>query len=351
MSIEELHIDFLSKYQRQGYYQLGSFEKDEIDWLLNEAQLVRINQILRGDNGRNGESNFDRVVNKYDVLENLIVLDSPIVTYVKTNTTVEGKLPGNYLEYVGSRSAITCAKTLMQGYISNNKMLIETYPYTKLELYITLLSGSPIKVYNLLDTIEIKNVISDVDAFFYMKRQILDTFNNYGVGLRASFSGDNFLHIECDTKIYNVRMLTMKYHDGSIDGQRTSAAYGKNNTFLYRERATKLVPNKLINHEQHNDIFANPYARPAINNNIIEIAGGVIYSHHEAKVGVTNVNLDYIRMPRMISHRTKQSSELGSSYGAKYHYASQISDIAVKLAVMRNGVPNEGALNIDLITT
>jgi len=348
MTIEELHIDFLSKFQRQGSYDFGAFEKDEIDWLLNEAQLTRIHQILEG---RNSETNFDRVVNKYDVLENLIVRDSPIIAYIKNTTTVEARLPGNYLEYVGSRNVVGCDKALKGSYLSNVKFMIEDKPYTKFTVYLTARGYNPICVYNLTDALLIRDVIVDADSMFYMKRHVLDAINNLNPAIRASLSSDNFIHVEADSNAFALRSATAEFHDGIIPGQRFSHAYGKNNTFSYMTAGTTIVPNHLINHQGRNAIFANPYARPNSNNHVVEIAGGTMFISHPAKSNVTSVNLDYIRAPRSISHRTRVSVELGSTYGAKYHYGSQIVDIAVKLAAMRIGSPVEGVLHVDSLTT
>ena len=340
-----MHIDFRTKFQRQGSYDFGTFTEDEIDLALNEAQLDLIRNYLRNKDKTKG---FEADTITYTDLENLVVRDYTLYPYIVNDKKVGIELPQNFLEYIESRSLITCDNQT-RGYQQYSiKFLVPIIPIISLDINISSRESPNLPIFSLSNSLNLVSLLNDVDTYYYLKNIILDSINNIREGINVVYEGKGIYKITGNAD-FLLKRLSLKYKDSNnIEFRYEYNPTGTSGVLLYSGLADVEVANRLVPHEDLNYVLQNPYSRPSSTNNVVEIAGGKLYNIHQTNKGVKSIDLDYIRNPKMISIRNDQTTELGSTYGTKNAIAARIVDMAVLTMALRVGGANaQGVVSIN----
>ena len=332
-----MHIDFRTSFQRQGSYDFGTFSEDEIDLALNEAQINLIRGYLRNKDKQKG---FEANSITYTDLENLIVRGYTLYPYIINDKKVGIELPQNFLEYIESRSVITCDIQTRAYQQLSIKFLVPVIPITDLSINISSREIPNFSICNLSDTINLTSLLADVDTYYYLKNFILDSINNVKQGINATYEGKGIYKVTCDSS-FLLKRLNLKYKNANgIEFKYDYMPTGVSGVLFYSGKDEVEIPNRLVAHEDINYIVQNPFSRPSAINNVVELAAGKLFNLHKPDKGIKTINLDYIRNPKMISLRNDQTTELGSTYGSKNAIATRIVDLAVYTIALRIGGAN-----------
>ena len=339
MTALEAHIKVLQGVQNVAGYRENMFRKEEIDMHLSHNQRRLVHEIV--------DKKFDDTQTARDIIRPLYVKNYKLPTYVPEVTeqlyedyAVYGMFPGNYLHLISSRSKvitstdskycadITSLKTsaLYQtveektGAVSIPTPTATSAPYYYKATVSLTISGTVTPVLVVSDNLGINSPKSS----FYLVNYILDYFSYPGVEVYFTFYRDQIapgklIFVTSDPNITAVTLSFLKA-DGSQDSSTTvnltSTAYKKYASITvtnFPGKTTNVADNVNKEIDQLYTEGVNSFYGTRKTNPKSVVAGNVLIAYESKTFIISELVMDYVRMPRQVSINLSQGIELAGN--------------------------------------
>jgi hypothetical protein len=339
MLVQEMHIDFDIKFQKIDSNNIDTFLPQEKDWLLNIAQL----RFIRKHGKRNlnklkegGEDSFTRYEDFNELIKRV-----DLATTVQDGY-VDSVLPYDFFDYRnGSTKSFYDCNGITSSVTSNsNKIFIVDFAdsvsvgnkFVNFRLdYIVDYTGTPVltPLYSINDyDLNYGNPFTSNEEKFLIVNHVLEVVNNSGlIEVRWENYGDtykpnSFIFITNDLTIDAIRISYDAVSNDKLTTVNNYDSYSDNNNVIVKNN----VALRLVETEDLFDALNHPYAKTIYNSPITTLRDGKIQVYNSEKFIINNIQIDYIRKPRMISLSLNQSCEISESRH------DVIVDFAVQLA-------------------
>lgn len=335
MTIQEAHIDFITKLRENASYAYGDWRPEEIDSLLYEHQLRFIRDVL--NNRPNSLGGFQDYQGRTDEIQNLIRSRS-LPAYYEDDRYYLTYLPGDYFALIEDSSQVckTCnsvsglagTKDLQFSYIA----IDEAATYTKFNVTITFNDGSPAIAFVMTDFIssvspdlhyQLKNLLMDIDGkgqvdFYY------EGFSN------VAYQQNSIVVV---SRNENVDTITVTVNTGGGDVAEVLVLSSVNFDIRTATKPTAWVTNRLTPSDLEGLMSGNPLAKTRKIAPLSFIESDRLVVRHDNLFDVYSFKLKYIKKPRRVSLAANIGFEVGATRADDIH--RRIVDLAVETAAMR----------------
>jgi len=337
-TVLEYHIAVLQGLQKVAAYSDDIFNASEIDWHLNKQQLRLVEEIV--------DKRFEDVQTGLDIIRPVVVKNKPLQVFVPQTTEdiyepgiAYGILPPRYLHLVTDRSGVVTSTSAqlcsnLDAYRNNPTYLSDYTEYvavvpmvvstaTEAPYYygfqmVLTQNGNPVT-----QTTPASLWTQSSKSSFYVINYVLENFNFTGVSIywqsyRDIYAPNSFILVTADSTISKVDLLTVKSSTDPSSGGSSTANFSG---------TTYKIPNYAAIPGYHLDYTGNTLtegdALYTQNANILyksnpvspksTLADKYLIVYESESFLISNLKLDYVRIPRQISLSLNQVSELGGN--------------------------------------
>jgi hypothetical protein len=330
MTAREMHIELDIRGQRMFSEAYDTFLPEEKDWILNMAAMQLTKNRCTPKSNRRQEG-FQEVIKRYDDVQELIervVLPCYIVAG-ESNTTYS-ILPQNYLFYdkVITINKENCnnlvidklaATSFFTGEIAFPTFsIVDNTPFLDLKVEIQNHLGVWSTLYDINDYLNFSATLTDSALKFAIINSILEVINaQAGIKVRWQKIGNVYVYnkfiFETNRTITNT---VLQYYTNvriTIDGNVNTSAIMLYDAMIYSTNSViKLnkVPARLIRISEIDDVNKHPFAKTTRNSPTVTVEKGVIRVYADTTFIVNEIELIYLRKPRMINLILEQDCDL-----------------------------------------
>jgi len=314
---EELHIAIDNRLQQINSNRVKSVLPEYKDMRLNEAMLQFIETRVNSNLNPIHEGFTDSIKRYDDIQELLRTVTVPV--YIDNNKVL-ANLPADYYKLVSSSSVISynCnsisynqivpinIQTIVVPFLTDNTGIGGKY-YTN---FVMNIDGS------IVYSSAVLGDIYDPIGKFLIINHIIEVFNNnpnydiYWEQYLTHYEPGCFIIVP--KVIGNITSGSIIYNGVSTNGTLTSYSYSTYSNTIFSN--TKTVKNGLGNREYVDDMLNNYYYNKSMYRKpIATIQEGSLNIYYNNKFIIKEVNIDYIKRPRLINYKLNTTCELDNA--------------------------------------
>lgn len=339
MQVIQQHIEINQRLNKIGLFVNDSYFEEEVDLALNKAQDRLIREVLgKGFQDKQLRAEIIKVLLvKNKMLEpfGLVTTDS---NYEKNAVYVQ--IPSDYYSLVNDRSTVLYGNSI--GFCEN----LGTIPVTTQNESISIVpypvdtGSAPFYVNTVISdmsnsdgTVVLYTAPAPLDTFAYEEQKyllindIIETINRGTSGIsvyweryRNTYFKNSFIFVADSSKnrTFGTDKIRFTNGDGDTDVLYSTTAFtvldeASLKTTLGTDFTQQSVPNRLTESEDLYDALTSVFHGTKKQRPISNQAGDLIYIYFDKSFIVTNVSIDYIRKPRIISLSLNNSCELSEA--------------------------------------
>jgi len=354
MLVREMHIDFDLKCQKIDSNHYDTFLPQEKDWLLNLAQRAVIKTRSNRKSNRKQEGFFDTYKRVADLEELVVSANLPTYVYQNSGDAVFSVVPADFFGMVNHRTIAqyNCngmVRAVKAATFKTAKVTIAesnptppTTPYQGFTIVLNTTSGNQ-------TLYAVTLPFTSKEERYAIIQMAIESINRHSSGVKAywnKFAGtiNNGTMVFTSSNVTHTS-ITLTLHTGAtpLIAAFKDAGYNSIDTASTKKEFTKA--SRVADNEYLYKMMDNPFHVSRQDSVLLSYEHGLIVAQQRPTFYVSNILIDYIKVPQYINLAAGHDCELSESIH------EEIVDKAVQLAQAYIGaesyktIINENLLN------